>query len=162
MKYLRYLRYILRHKWFVVIACFKQGLYWQGLIHDNSKFLPDEFFPYANYFYGNKKNDRNNVLNNYRKAATTSDEVFDLAWLSHLRRNKHHWQWWVLPEDSGAIKIIPMPDKYLKEMLCDWHGAGKAQGRKFSDFEWYQINKNKMQLNKITIKELEKIIGTIC
>ena len=42
-KYLKYLSYVLRHKWFVMLACFKVKLFWQGITHDLSKFLPDEF-----------------------------------------------------------------------------------------------------------------------
>jgi len=53
MKYLKYLKYILKHKWYVMIECFKNGLIWRGLMHDLSKFLPSEFIPYANFFYGN-------------------------------------------------------------------------------------------------------------
>lgn len=152
MKYFRYLRYILKHKWFVMVECFKHRLYWQGITHDLSKFLLDEFIPYANYFWGDKLNDREKAK--YIKPTTTSDKTFDFAWLLHLKRNKHHWQWWILPEDSGGIKILPMPNKYLEEMLCDWTGAGRVQGRNFSDIEWYQRNKNQMQLNPKTQKEV--------
>jgi len=51
-KYLQYLSYVLRHKWHVSLECFHHGLYWRGITHDLSKFLPDEFIPYARYFYG--------------------------------------------------------------------------------------------------------------
>ena len=156
MKYVRYLKYIIRHKWFVMIACFQRGLYWQGLIHDISKFRPSEFFPYVNYFYGNKPNDREK--NKYRKSTTTSDEAFDFAWLLHQKRNPHHWQWWILPEDEGGTKILEMPSEYLIEMLCDWHGAGMAQGRTFSDYEWWTQNKDKMQLGFWTRDSIEWIL----
>lgn len=52
---IKYLGYLLRHKWYVGIECFKRGLYWRGIKHDWSKFLPSEFVPYANYFYGQPK-----------------------------------------------------------------------------------------------------------
>jgi len=51
-KYILYLKYIIRHKWYVGIECFKMGVYWRGITHDLSKFLPSEFIPYAKYFYG--------------------------------------------------------------------------------------------------------------
>ena len=54
-KYLKYLWYVIRHKWYVGIECFKKGLYWQGLVHDSSKLFPSEFIPYARYFYGSKE-----------------------------------------------------------------------------------------------------------
>jgi len=141
-----------------MIACFKQKLYWQGLIHDLSKFRPSEFIPYANYFYGNN----NNIANGrdktgYYKPTDTDDKAFDFAWLLHQKRNPHHWQWWILPEDEGGTKILPMQHKYLKEMICDWEGAGKAQNNTTSVQDWYKANKHKMQLNPITILELESL-----
>jgi len=51
--HLRYLAYVLRHKWHVFIAC--RGLHvplWQAIIHDWTKFLPCEWFPYVQRFYG--------------------------------------------------------------------------------------------------------------
>jgi len=57
-KYFEYLIYVLRHKWYVFIECCRVGIIWSGLTHDLSKFLPDEFIPYANYFYGNNKKKR--------------------------------------------------------------------------------------------------------
>jgi len=140
----------------VTLECFKYKLYWQGIIHDLSKFLPSEFSPYSNYFYGSKSNDREKAK--YAKPTTTDDEVFDFAWLLHQKRNQHHWQWWILPEDDGGIKILEIPYKFVVEMICDWHGAGKAVGRKFSDGKWYLENKNKIQLNPQTRKEVEKLV----
>ena len=110
MKYLKYAWYIIKHKWYVMIECFKVGLYWQGITHDLSKLLPDEWFPYANYFYGFKKRDETG----YYKPTDTGDKAFDFAWLLHQKRNPHHWQWWILPEDDGGTKILEMPLKYKK------------------------------------------------
>ena len=156
-KYLQYLNYVLRHKWYVMLACFDEDLYWQGLIHDNSKFLPNEFIPYARFFYGVKKNPRDKT--GYYKPFDTGNMPFEVAWASHIHRNKHHWQWWVRCNDDGGIAVLPMPNKYAREMICDWVGAGKTQGffpkgeDKYSETrQWYQKNKHKMQLNKETRK----------
>ncbi len=46
MKMLKYLRYIIKHKWYVARACFREGLWWAALTHDLSKFRPGEWFPY--------------------------------------------------------------------------------------------------------------------
>lgn len=150
MRYLKYLRYIIRHKWFVGIECFKRGLFYRGIVHDLSKFLPSEFFPYANYFYGN--NGRQNE--------------FDFAWLMHQKRNKHHWQWWILREDDGETKIFEMPRKYAVEMLCDWIGAGRAMGKKSPKHDpymetrgWYLKNANKIILHPKTKAFIEDILG---
>ena len=155
MKYLKYLHYIVRHKWYVMYECFKKGLIWRGLLHDLSKFYPSEFVPYANYFYGNKsdiKKGRNST--GYYKPTDTGDVAFDFAWLLHQKRNRHHWQWWILPEDDGGVKIMEMQEVYRTEMLCDWIGAGKAQGH-FSPKDdylqetrnWWNANNHKMQLH---------------
>jgi hypothetical protein len=49
----QYLRYVLRHKWYVFLACRQLGVpLIQSVIHDWSKFLPCEWFPYVRYFYG--------------------------------------------------------------------------------------------------------------
>jgi len=155
-KYIKYLKYLLRHKYFVMLECFKVGLYWQGIIHDMSKFLLSEFIPYANFFNGDIKKGRNGT--GYYKPTDTGDKAFDFAWLLHQKRNKHHWQWWIIPEDGGGVKIFDMPEKYLKEMLCDWKGAGKAQNSKSTVREWYDMNKSKMQLSQNTKDWLESNI----
>jgi len=156
MKYLKYLSYVIRHKWYVMIECFKVNLWWQGIIHDLSKLLPSEFFPYANYFYWNNNQKRDET--GYYKPTDTGDKAFDFAWLLHQKRNKHHWQWWILPEDEGGIRILDMPLKYREEMLCDWRGAGRAQGYGDNTKDWYEKNKNRMLLNNKTRDYIEKRI----
>jgi len=166
MEEIKYLKYVLRHKWFVMIACFKQGLYWQGIIHDLSKFRPSEFFPYANFFYGRPNSywEACSKYGCYEAAPFGSlpediiDTKFDFAWLLHQKRNPHHWQWWILLEDDGGTKILPMKDKYLVEMLCDWTGAGKAQGFGDNTKEWYLKNNSKMQLHPDTKKQIEQLL----
>lgn len=52
-KHWRYLKYVIRHKWFVLLAGLTLGVpLRQLLVHDWSKFLPCEWFPYASFFYG--------------------------------------------------------------------------------------------------------------
>lgn len=155
MKYIKYLKYVIKHKWFVMIECFKRGLYWRGIMHDMSKFKPDEFIPYANYFYGNGGNiKKGRDSTGYYKPTDTGDKAFDFAWLLHQKRNRHHWQWWVLPEDNGGVKVLEMTHEYKLEMLCDWIGAGKAQGKISPKNDplaetriWWKANNHKMQLH---------------
>lgn len=129
-----------------------------GLLHDISKFCPDEWFAYANFFYRKTKNVVRDS-SGYYKPIDTGDANFDFAWLLHQKRNKHHWQWWVLPEDNGGVKVLPMPDKYRREMLADWNGAGKAQGFGNNTLLWYSKNKDKMQLHEETRLWIEEQIG---
>jgi hypothetical protein len=53
-KFFKYLKYVIRHKWYVFLECCNLGIPFRGIFHDLSKFLPDEFFPYMNHFYGYK------------------------------------------------------------------------------------------------------------
>ncbi len=156
-KHWMYLKYVLRHKWFVLRAGLKIGVpLWMLILHDWDKFLPSEWIPYTNYFYGdNAKSTRGKT--GYYKPTVTDDAAFDFAWLLHQKRNKHHWQWWILPEDDGGLKILPMPDVYINEMLADWTGAGLAQGK--PDLQgWYKANCDKMQLHPETRAKINTYI----
>ncbi len=156
MKYWHYLWYVIRHKWFVMIECFRFGIYWQGLTHDLSKLVPSEFMPYTGHFYGSKIGiSRGRDETGYYKPTDTGDAAFDFAWLLHQKRNKHHWQWWILPEDEGGLKILEMPLKYRQEMLADWRGAGRAL-RTPDTRKWYEKNKIRMSLGDETRAWIEK------
>jgi hypothetical protein len=146
-------------------------------MHDLSKLSPSEFFPYMNWF-------SDSVFNGYRKSSggvrgiymftgcglesvDIMDEVdrrqkdFDLAWNSHIHKNPHHWQHWVLREDSGATKVLEMPEVYVKEMVCDWVGAGIAITGKREVREWYAKNKEKIVLHPETRKFVEQLLLNI-
>ena len=166
--YLKYLEYVLRHKWYVLKECFKEGLYWRGITHDMSKILPSEFFPYANHFFGKKAEEVKKCKEEtgYFKPACTGDQAFDLAWFWHLKRNDHHWNFYILPD--GTMKALEMPEPALKEMICDWIGAGKAQGfkspaddRYFETRKWYEKNKGKMIMHPKTKEDIEAIIYAV-
>src|SRR3990167_8733761 len=109
-----YLKYVVRHKWFVFLECIKLGVpLWRVILHDWDKFLPDEWFPYVKFFHGkDAKPEDEHDGTGYYKPTDTGNAAFDFAWLLHQKRNRHHWQWWVLPEDEGGIKLLPMPHKY--------------------------------------------------
>lgn len=161
MKYLKYFWYVIRHKWFVFYECTRLGITWLGLIHDWSKFRPSEFIPYARHFYGSGgdiKKGRDET--GYYKPTDTGDAAFDFAWLLHQKRNRHHWQWWVLPQDKGGglyTKRLRMPDKYVLEMFADWCGAGRAQGTP-NVKAWYEKHKDKLQLHPISRSLVEALL----
>lgn len=154
-----YLKYIVRHKWYVLKACTMHGIFWRGLIHDLSKFLPDEWFPYARFFY-NKDGSHRQIRDEtgYYKPTDTGNQEFDLAWLYHQKRNRHHWQYWILPEDDGGVKVLDMPWGYVLEMMCDWQGASLAQNHGIDIRPWYRKNKDKMQLSDLTRKRVETLL----
>jgi len=108
--------------------------------------LPCEWFPYAISFYGPKT----------RTDKTKRD--FDRAWLHHQHVNPHHWQHWVLHEDSGATKLLEMPDHFAREMVADWCGAGRAITGKWEVWIWYTKNRENIQLNDSTRKLVDSLI----
>lgn len=167
MKHAKYLSYVVRHKWFVLCACWRRGLYWQGIIHDWSKFLPSEWFPYAQFFYGEKFPEWSAISAGqkyagypYELTATYVRHEFDRAWLKHQHRSPHHWQHWILREDSGATNILEMPIRYATEMVCDWEGAGRAiTGKTGGTVAWYLKNEAQIQLHPTTRRLIEQLLG---
>jgi len=167
--YYKYLKYVLRHKWYVLKECFQMGLFYRGIMHDMSKFRPSEFIPYAKNFYFEPEGKNSLIpdrLTKYLKSKEIIENNFNIAWLKHQKLNPHHWQYWILQEDSGKVKYLPMPDKYIKEMICDWVGAGKAQGFKspkedkyFETRKWLEKNWSNMKFNLGTSLKILSIIG---
>jgi len=143
--YWRNLLYILDHKLNVLIECWKEGLYLQGITHDLSKFSPKEFFPYARkYFSGS--------------APTAADELeWKYAWLHHQRRNKHHWEYWVLNPNTG--EAVPMPRKFMLEMVCDWRSFSRRRGRKVKDTTLDLTDK--IVVHPDTRRELERVMNRL-
>ena len=148
---LRYLKYILRHKWYVFLECCRLGIPWLGIIHDWGKFSLQEFIPHIRVYY----DDEGRLIQSY-----TGDERLDSAWLLHQRRHKHHWQWWVCIGKNGQIKAMEMPDKYRREMLADWKGAGVVQGTP-STSAWYKEHKHEMRLHPNTRLWIESQLGIL-
>ncbi len=150
----KYLKYIIKHKWYVFIECCKLGIPIRGLLHDLSKFRPSEWLPYARYFYGDYPSwDKMKFLNTgypFKKTKEGVERSFDAAWNHHQKRNKHHWQYWILRNDNGDYSFLEMPLKYKKEMLADWRGAGRAIKGKDETKEWYIENRDKMALHRNT------------
>lgn len=140
--HLKYLSYVLRHKWFVLLAGRKLGVpLIQLLLHDWSKFLPSEWFPYARYFY-----------------ASGTKAPFDVAWNHHQKRNPHHWQYWVLKPDQGHAYSLKMPERYAREMVADWVGAGRAITGKIDVAAWYGKNRSIIDLHPETRELVEELI----
>ncbi len=161
--YVKYLMTVCVHKWYVLQECIKLGIPWQGLFHDISKFRPSEFIPYARYFYGDYPSwdDIRNTYQGSRSGITTKESVsdaFDMAWLKHQHRNKHHWQHWLLVQDDDLPKIIPMPYKHLKEMYADWVGANKAYGD-MTLVQWYHEHMHTMRLSQFSREWIDYQLG---
>jgi hypothetical protein len=114
----KYLRYVLRHKWFVLLAGLRLGVPIKRLLlHDWSKFTPLEWLGYARFFYGPHQDAV--VLSpsgGRAKAPAAVAEAFDRAWLHHQQYNDHHWQHWVfLVSPPGSYAEPPT----VKLRACD-------------------------------------------
>jgi hypothetical protein len=158
MQYLHYLFYLLKHKFWVFYYSCKLGIPVRGLLHDLSKFRPDEFFPYANNWF-----DRKGKIKklNYDDKST----AFGIAWGKHQRRNEHHWQYWVIEGKSPCGKARrslanPMPEPVAKEMLADWCGAARAK-KQPNVRKWYQEHKDEMTLHLRTRRYIEFLLEGI-
>ena len=132
-KYILHLVLILSHKYYVSVECFKMGLFWQGLTHDLSKFSMIEFLESAKYFTGTKS-----PIDGAKK-----DKGFSKAWLHHKGINRHHWQYWIDFKGKEPVPI-DIPEKYIKEMICDIRGASKAYLKKSytKDSPLFYLEKN--------------------
>ena len=110
--FFKHLKLVLNHKWIVFKLCCKVGIPWRGVMHDLSKFSPEEFWESVKYYDGHVS----------PITICKKDIGYSRAWLHHKGRNKHHPEYWIdlsLPE-----KTVIMPYKYAAEMICDKIAAG--------------------------------------
>ena len=107
--------------------------------HDESKWSEEEFEPYAQHFYGDKKN----------------DFEFEEAWKHHWMHNEHHPEFW-LGED--------MPLIYILEMICDW-GSFSIEKKDFKELSNFYYNKarddEEKNLSDATKEIIEEILTKI-
>lgn len=177
MKHWRYLTYVLRHKWFVFVAGLKRGVpIGQLIVHDWSKFLPSEWWPYADYFYGHDGGSWAPVLAMAKAATGTKVEperralyeeayrrfdAFMLAFVKHLHRNPHHWEHWVLSgkDASRPPKVFQISERYRREMLADWDGAGRAITGTWDTPTWYAKNRDSQVMHHATRALVDRDCG---
>lgn len=116
---------ITHHRWLVRAGCFRVGLYWQGLTHDLSKYSPTEFRVGARYYQGTSS----------PNGAERKEKGFSEAWMHHKGRNRHHYEYWTdLNKQTKRYESVPMPRKYLVEMVMDRIAACKTyQGDAYTD-----------------------------
>jgi hypothetical protein len=135
-----YLKYVLRHKWFVFVAGLKTGAsLWRLLKHDWHKFLLNEWLPYARTFY------KSDGSKQYVESA-----AFTYAWNLHQKRADHHWQHWLITWDRGETEALDMSGEAIAEMLADWYGAGKAITGKWEAHTWYEKNRDRIKLSEFS------------
>lgn len=156
--HLAFLIYMIRHKWYVLQACRALGVpLHQALLHDCSKFTPQEWFPYVNRFrhVPPHRLAMGRVRCNYGNGDTTA---FERARERHWQTNSHHWQYWCRRDTDGKLHPQPMPPHFVREMVADWIGASKAQGN--SDMlSWYHANCEKIILHEQTSHLVDQVLA---
>ena len=142
-----------RHRLTVCRHCFKAGIYWRGLVHDLSKYSPEEFIPSAVRFQGNRSPNE----------AEREEYGYSTAWMHHKGRNKHHFEYWTdYSPETRLMEPVQMPLTYVIEMFCDRVAAGKIyNGDKYTDsspLEYFNRAKGRRIIEENTSKLLEKLL----
>lgn len=138
--WLKLIKRILTHKYYVAKYCFQIGLYWQGITHDLSKFSFTEFSRAIKYW-----DDNISSLANECKILGYSQ-----TFLHHRGRNPHHYEYWIHSLDNGGIPAR-MPKKYVLELICDYLAAAKTYGadpRK--EYIWWAKQQSHMKIHQET------------
>lgn len=152
---IKHFKTITYHKYLVMKYCFRLGLYWQGLVHDLSKYGPTEFLVGAKYYQGTCS------PNN----AERLDKGYSEAWLHHQGRNKHHFEYWIdysTDRQKEPLRSVEMPARYLAEMFCDRVAASRNYlGTKYTDasaYDYYMKSSAPHLIAPKTAKLLEQAL----
>ena len=156
MKPWRHFCTITKHKWLVLGGCFRVGLYWQGITHDLSKYSPVEFWNGARYYQGFKS----------PNTAERDDKGYSEAWMHHKGRNRHHYEYWTdMNRQTRTYEPIPMPRKYLVEMVMDRRAACMTyQGSAYRDdssLVYFDRSREKDLMHPKSNKELRYILAML-
>jgi hypothetical protein len=152
--HLRYLAYVLTHKFWVAWFGLRLGVpIWRLIVHDASKFGRAEWGPYVRKFYWSSP------LTPY------GEERFAAAWLHHWTHNPHHWEYFAHVQHPLLTVPAPledpseMPETFVREMVADWHGAGRAQGKGNDVLDFYRAKGPAMRLHPDTRALVERLLG---
>ena len=153
VKALQHFMTINHHRYLVRKSCFRVGLYWQGLTHDLSKYSLTEFLVGARYFQGNRS----------PNGAEREEKGYSTAWIHHKGRNRHHWEYWTdMNMVTKRYEPIPMPRKYLCEMVMDRRAACIVyEGAKYTDrsaLAYFERSREKELMHPQTRRELQYLL----
>lgn len=152
---MKYFWLTLKHKWFVLRAGIKVKVpLWHLIIHDMSKLTFIELPHYQRQFFG-KADDSAGFIG---------------CWVHHQNNNPHHWEYWIprtghnhcIPPYPDNVPI-PMPECFVREMVADWLGAGRAYEGKWPNiYNWFWFDKNfpdiRSRCHPITVERTLRVI----
>jgi len=119
-----YLRYILRHKWYVFLECHRLGIPWLGIIHDMLAGSTGE------KYYPRLQNGTSTQPGTAIRSGTS------------ITGNTGFWSSKFLPselfpfQDDDPDEALPIPDRYRREMLASKPGHSMPQ--------WYTERREKV------------------
>ena len=147
---------ITKHRHKVIAHCVKAGIPWQGLLHDLSKYSPEEFLPGARYCTGTRSPNE----------GERETQGYSLAWMHHKGRNRHHFEYWTdYNPKTRRIEPVKMPLKYVAEMFCDRLAACKIYlGEDYkpdSALQYFLKGKSHRKIHPETSRLLEKLLRTV-
>ena len=153
MKAWQHFKTITYHRYLVMKGCFRVGLIWQGLTHDLSKYSLTEFWSGAKYYQGDRS----------PNTAERAEKGYSEAWMHHKGRNRHHYEYWTdMNRQTRNYESIPMPRKYLVEMVMDRRAACMVyQGKAYhpsSALEYFMKSRERELMHPKTKQELEYIL----
>lgn len=153
MKPWKHFKTITAHRFVVLRGCFRMGLYWQGLTHDLSKYSFVEFWNGAKFYQGVRS----------PNAAEREEKGYSEAWMHHKGRNRHHYEYWTdMNRDTRTYQPVPVPRKYLAEMIADRIAACKIyEGKNYSSgsaLRYLMNSREKDLMHPQTRKELEYLL----
>ena len=153
MNCLKHFATITYHRWLVCGGCFRVGLYWRGLTHDLSKYSPKEFWTGVRFYQGNRS----------PNAAERDQKGFSEAWMHHKGRNRHHYEYWTdMNMETGRYEAVPMPRKYLIEMVMDRRAACIVyQGKAYhpsSALEYLERSRERKLMHPDTLRQLTYLL----
>ena len=153
MKLLQHFITITKHRNKVLVHCIKAGIPIRGLLHDLSKYSPEEFIPGVLYYQGTRSPNEGE-----REAYGHS-----IAWMHHKGRNKHHFEYWTdYDPKTKKVEAVKMPLKYVKEMFCDRVAASKNyKGKAYKDsdaYDYYMKSRSHYIIHPDTAALLEKLL----
>ena len=141
------------HRALVRKGCFRVGLYLQGLTHDLSKYSPTEFLRGAHYYQGTRS----------PNAAEREEKGYSEAWMHHKGRNRHHYEYWTdMNRQTKCYESVPMPKRYLAEMVMDRIAACKTyEGKAYtqtSALNYFLKSRERELMHPKTREELETLL----
>ena len=128
---------ITHHRILVMKGCFRVGLIWQGLAHD--------------------------LQHGHKNAGEHQEKGYSEAWMHHKGRNRHHYEYWTdMNRFTRVYESVPMPRKYLVEMVMDRIAACRTyQGKAYTDASaliYFDKSAEKQLMHQQTRQELGHIL----